>query len=200
MARPRLVSDKVILAAAYDILMEYGLRGLTFEKLAASVGLVPAALVRRFKNKRGLLLQVDRYALEHTTDKLEEAMRGTTSAVNAIIVLLATELAFASTLEHFINGQEFLLAVLRDRDLYANYERSFVQRHRQVMELLQRAQQDGELEEIADVSGLARHLETIQHGAGHVWAMTQDAPIEEYIRHHIEYALIPYRKRREVTM
>jgi AcrR family transcriptional regulator len=196
MARPKLVSDQNIIAAAYELLMEQGLRGLTFESLSSQVGLVPAALVRRFKSKQALLLEVDRYALERTNDKVAEAMEKTLSPIEAILAQFTTELEFASTLEKFANGQEFLLMDFRHQDLYSNYQISFEQRHQQVVELLQKAQDAGELQKIADVAELARHLEMLLHGAGHVWAMTRDVPIEQYIRRHVLIALKPYRKER----
>jgi AcrR family transcriptional regulator len=189
MARPRLVSDQTIITVAYDLLMSHGLRGLTFETLAAHVGLVPAALVRRFKNKQELILQIDRYALERTNVKVVEAIEKTASPIEAIIMQFTTELAFASTLEQFANGQEFLLMDFRNKKLYDNYQVSFEHRHQQVIDLLRQAQAVGELKKEGDMSDLARHLEMIAHGAGHVWAMVQDAPIEEYIRHHVVLAL-----------
>lgn len=197
MARPRLISDQSILAEAYDLLMERGPGDLTFESLGARVGLVPAALVRRFKNKQQLLLQVDRYGLERTNGKVQEAMDQSSSPVDAIIAQFTTELAFASSLERFANGQEFLLMDLRNTDMYKNYRVSFEHRHQQIIELLQEAQAKGDLTDISDMPELARHLEMLVHGAGHVWAMTQDGPIEEYIRHHVEFALASYKKGKE---
>ena len=82
----------------------------------------------------------------------------------------------------------------RDKKLYTNYQDSFEQRHQQVVELLQEAQSNGDLENVDDPDELARHLEMILHGSGHVWAMTQEAPIENYISHHVQLALAPYRK------
>lgn len=196
MARPRLVSDQTIITAAYDLLMEQGPRSLTFESLAKRVGLVPAALVRRFKNKQQLLLQVDKYGLHHTNTKVAEAIEDKKSPIDTIIAQFTAELAFASTLERFANGQEFLLMDFREKDLYNNYRTSFEHRHQQIIELLQQSQAAGELEEINNVADLARHLEMLLHGAGHVWAMTQEGPVEDYIKHHVLLALQPYRKKK----
>ncbi len=194
MPRPRLVSDQTIITAAYELLMEQGPRSLTFESLAKRVGLVPAALVRRFKNKQQLLLQVDRHGLELTNAKVAEAHEDKKSPIAAIIAQFTAELAFASSLERFANGQEFLLMDFRDKDLYKNYRVSFEHRHQQIVELLRESQAAGELGEIDNPSELARHLEMLIHGAGHVWAMTQDGPIETYIGQHVLLALEPYRK------
>lgn len=197
MARPRRVSDQTIITAAYDLLMDRGPSGLTFESLAAQVGMVPAALVRRFKNKQQLLLQVDRHALERTNTKVEKAMQETASPIDAIIAQFTTELAFASDLERFANGQEFLLMDFRDKNLYSNYQAMFTHRHQQVAELLQQAQAEGELVSDLNIDRLTRHLEMLLHGSGHVWAMTQEGPIEDYITQNVLLALEPYRKKKE---
>ncbi len=194
MARPRSISDQTIIAEAYELLMQHGPGNLTFERLGALVGLVPAALVRRFKSKQQLLVEIDRYALERTNAEVKEAMAHTASPTDTIIAQFTTEKAFASSLERFINGEEFLLMDLRNKNLYANYRISFEHRHKQVVELLQRAQTEGELEGVDSPDELARHLEMIMHGAGHVWAMTQEGPIERYVSHHVQLALRPYRK------
>jgi AcrR family transcriptional regulator len=175
--------------------MEHGPSSLTFESLSARVGLVPGALVRRFKNKQQLLMEIDRYAGELSTAKLKEALEKTASPIEAILAQFITEKAFASTLERFTNGEEFLLMDFRHKNLYTNYQVSFNQRHKQVDEFLQQAQAEGDLESVEDTDELARHLEMIMHGAGHVWAMTQEGPIEDYISHHVQLALKPYRKK-----
>jgi AcrR family transcriptional regulator len=196
MARPKSVDDQTIVAEAYDLLMERGPSGLTFEQLGARVGLVPAALVRRFATKKQLLLAVDQYALKLTNAKSREAMSKTSSPIEGIVAQFTTELGFASSVDRFVNGQEFLLMDLRDKDLYTNYRTSFQRRHQQIVELLEQAQAAGELEKIENVAELARHLQMILHGSGHVWAMTEEAPIETYIAEHVQLALAPYRKKK----
>ncbi len=197
MSRPRSISDQTIIAEAYKLLMDHGPSSLTFESLGTRVGLVPAALVRRFKSKQRLLLEIDRYALEYSNAKVEEAMEKSTSPIDAIIAQFTTEKAFASTIENFANGEEFLLMDFRDKNLYNNYQVSFQHRHKQIAELLQKAQDEGELEGIDNTDELARHLQMILHGSGHVWAMTQEGPIENYIMHHVQFALQRYRKKQK---
>lgn len=192
MARPRSISSQDILAEAYELLIEIGPGGFTFERLGKKVGLVPAALVRRFKNKKQLILETDRYALARTDEEVAKAINETHSPIEAIIAQFVTELKFASTIQRFTNGQEVLLADFRDKDLYANYRISFERRHKQIVELLTQAQTDGILGEVADMDELARHLEMVVHGSGHVWAITQEGPIQDYITHYVHYSLAPY--------
>jgi len=192
MARPQSIPNQDILAEAYELLMEVGPAKFTFERLAAKVGLVQTALIRRFSSKRGLMLAVDRYALELTNKAVFEAVRSTQSPVEAIIAQFVTEMNYATTVERFANGQEFLLHDFRDKELYDNYRLSFERRHLQIVQLLTRAQQDGLLIGIDKSNELARQLEMVAHGASHVWAMTGEYTIGECIRRYVNLTLKPY--------
>lgn len=192
MARPRSISSQDILAEAYGLIMEVGPGKFTFERLGQRVGLVPTALIRRFRNKKQLMLEIDRYALELTNKEVFKAIEEARSPVEAIIVQFITEMKYASTVERFANGQEFLLYGFRDKGLYDNYRISFERRHLQVAQLLMRAQEDGLLTGIDNINELARHLEMVLHGAGHVWAMTQEGTIEDCIRRYVDLTLKPY--------
>jgi AcrR family transcriptional regulator len=194
MVRPRSVSDQTIISAAYEMIMAHGPSNLTFEKLGAEVGLVPAALVRRFKTKQDLLLAIDRYALQQTNARVEAVAAQNASPIDTIIAQYTTELGFATSVERFANGQEFLLMDFRDKNLYANYKESFEERHQQVITLLQQARASGELCDDIDLDELTEHLEMVLHGAGHVWSMSQNSPIEQYISRHVQLALRPYRQ------
>jgi AcrR family transcriptional regulator len=195
MARPRSISNEAILAETYELLMEIGPSRFTFERLGERVGLVPAALSRRFKSKKQLLLEVDRYALERISKETYKAIRETKSPIEAIITQFVTEMKYATTVERFTNGQEFLLQDLRDKDLYDSYQISSERRHLHVVQLLVRAQEDGLLQGIDNFNELARLLEMIARGAGHVWATTQQDTVEECIRRYIMLALKPYTSR-----
>jgi AcrR family transcriptional regulator len=192
-ARPKKVSDEQLVASAYELLMEHGPKSLTFEKLGEKVGLVPAALVRRFKNKQGLLMEVDRYAVARSSAYRKEAMDAHDSPIDAILAGFITELSFATTLENFIHGVEFLLMDLADKDLYDNYHVSFRMRHKEVADLIRKAQAKGELSADINPEEISRLLQLIVHGSGHVWAMSQEGPIEDYINHFVRLALKPYR-------
>src|SRR3954453_134130 len=56
MARPRLVSDAVLLDAAREVLAELGPLKLTLAAVGSRVGLAAPTLMQRFGSKRGLLL------------------------------------------------------------------------------------------------------------------------------------------------
>jgi AcrR family transcriptional regulator len=193
MARPKTVTDEALVEAAYELVIAGGPKILTFEKLGERVGLVPAALVRRFSSKHRLLAEVDKYALARSNEKLQMIMAQHDSPIDAILAGFVAEMSFASTIERFIHGQEWLLMDLADKDLYTNYHASFHERYAQVQKLLKQAQARGEISSDIDTKELAQFLQMILHGAGHVWAMDQEGPIEDYINKYVQLALRPYR-------
>jgi AcrR family transcriptional regulator len=172
--------------------MEVGPSHFTFERLAQKVNLVPAALIRRFKNKKQLMLDIDRFALELTNKGVYKAIQETQSPIEAIIAQFVAEMKYATSVERLANGQEFLLHDFRDKDLYNNYRLSFERRHLQVVHLLMRAQREGLLVTFENLNELARQLEMIAHGAGHVWAMTGEYALDECIRRYVQLTLKPY--------
>ena len=193
MARPQTVTDTAIVEAALEIMFEYGPGGLTFEKLGQRVGLVPAALVRRFSTKRDLVRAADRFALKRSQERLDKVLAEHDAPIEAILAEFIAEKSFASTLDRFIHGEEFLLMDLADKDLYTNYRMSFQERHQRVVEMLEKAKARGELEANLNAEEIAQFLQMILHGAGHVWAMDQKGSIDEYITRYVLLALEPYR-------
>lgn len=192
MTRPRTVPTDTILRAAYGIIMSEGPRALTFSRLSAEFELVPAALVKRFKSKRQLLVAVDCYALEQSNSAMQHTLQLHGSPIDAIIAMLVNELSFATSTENFVHGQSFLLLDFTYPELYVNYRVSVKQRHQHIVELLGQAQKKGILQPAVPVEELARMLQLVQQGAGHLWAMTQEEPIAAYMERYIRFALQPY--------
>src|SRR4051794_26254279 len=67
MARPRSVSDAIVLDAALDIVHRSGPAALSFGALAAASGLAGSTIVQRFGSKEGLL----RATLARAWDRLD---------------------------------------------------------------------------------------------------------------------------------
>lgn len=56
MSRTKKLSDHDLLLIAFDVIAREGFSSFTFEQVGKAVGLSPAALVKRFKNKKQLTL------------------------------------------------------------------------------------------------------------------------------------------------
>jgi len=192
MSRPRRVANDVVYKAAHDIIMQHGPRSLTFQSLGDATGLVPAALVRRFRTKQQLLLEIDMYWLEVAADTLTEAASRHDSPLEAIISTLSNEMSFATSADIYINGLAFLLEGLASPKLYTNYQTAFRHRQKGIEYLLEAAKKKRELRSDVNSSELSRLLQIIQQGACHMWIMTQEGPIESSIEQYLRLALRPY--------
>ena len=58
MARKKLISDDEVLDAALPVMVREGPAGFTLAKLAAEIGIAPATLIQRFKDKKTLINRV----------------------------------------------------------------------------------------------------------------------------------------------
>lgn len=192
MSRPRRITNDAIYKAAHEIIMQYGPDKLTFQTLSARTGLVPAALVRRFKNKEQLLIEVDAYCLETGANTLVEAAERFDSSLDAIVYGLSNEMKFAISASVYINGLAFLLKSLSSPGLYKNYQVAFGRQMDDIQQLLERAVANKELKQDTDCAELAKLLQITQQGACHIWIMSQEEPIEKCVERHIRALLRMY--------
>lgn len=192
MSRPRRITNEAIYEAAHEIIMEHGLDSLTFQALSDAAGLVPAALVRRFKSKQRLLVEVDRYCLETAANVLAEAAGRFESALDAIVYGLSSEMKFAVSAKVYINGLAFLLKSLDSPELYKNYQAAFKRQEDDIRQLLEKAVMQNELAQDVDCAKLAKLLQITQQGACHMWIMLQEEPIERCIERNLRTLLRTY--------
>ena len=192
MSRPRRVTNESIYEAAHEIIMQYGPDKLTFQTLSDRTGLVPAALVRRFKSKGQLFIEVDTYCLESAANTLAETAERFDSPLEAIVHGLSNDMKFATSARIYINGLAFLLKSLSSAELYKNYRIAFRRQADDMQQLLQKAVAQNELKQDTDCAGLAKLLQITQQGACHMWIMSQEEPIEKCLERHIRALLRPY--------
>ena len=189
MSRPRRITNEAIYEAAHEIIMQYGPERLTFQSLSDSTGLVPAALVRRFKSKEQLFIEVDTYCLETAANTLAETAERFDSPLEAVIDGLSNEMKFAASSRVYINGLAFLLKSLSSAELYKNYQVAFRRQTDDIRRLLEKAVAQKELKHDTDCAELAKLLQVTQQGACHAWIMSQEEPIEKCVERHLRTLL-----------
>lgn len=199
MSRPQRVTNETIYEAAHEIIMQHGPDSLTFQTLGKTTGLVPAALVRRFKSKKQLFIEVDAYCLEIGADALAEAAERFDSALDAIVYGLSSDMGFAVSANIYINGLAFLLKGLETPELYKNYQAAFKRQEHDIRQLLEKAVAQKELRQDTDCVELAKLLQITQQGACHMWIMSQEEPIETCIERHLRALLAVYKVNLRLT-
>lgn len=192
MPRPRTASDEQILQAATRAMARLGPSDLTLADVAREAGLSPAALVKRFGSKRGLLLAVSR-AGASGMDACFEMVREKHASPLAALVAAATDFAAAvKTPDEMGNHLAFLQIDVCDpdfrepmrqmsRDMLRGYER-----------LLDEAVAADELRK-CDTRALARVLNATVGGSMIAWAVFRTGTAKNWVKKDVETLLAPYR-------
>ena len=76
MARPRVIDDERLLAAAQELLFEIGPAAFTLQRVAERGGVSAATLIKRFGSKQELFLALSRRWVDSITPALEAAEAG----------------------------------------------------------------------------------------------------------------------------
>lgn len=194
MARPVKATDSDIFEAVFSIILEDGMENLTFDSVAAKVGLVRTAIANRFGNKHTLLAAADAYYLAQSSNLLEQAAATEPTAINAIINGLCAEMRFATSPKAYSNSLSLLSLNITTPELYQNYRQAYGVQQASIASLLERAKEEGELRRDIDAHEVAQQIQIAQQGAAHTWMVLQEESMESYIKRSIQAILKPYRR------
>ncbi|MFD7152977.1 TetR/AcrR family transcriptional regulator [Kribbella sp. NPDC059898] len=192
MARPRLVSDDVILDATREVLAELGPVKLTLAAVGARVGLAPPTLMQRFGSKRGLLLaSAARSPL--MVQRLAEAVAGrNTSPLATLRDFALSAVAHIEHREQLGNGLGFVQLDVADPE----FRRHALAHSAAIVDSCDRfyraAVEAGELRAGTDVPALARHTLVCFNGALQVWAVNGWGSLTEFLGQQLDLMIAPY--------
>ena len=193
MARPRTVSDEKILWATIGAMSRLGPVKLTLADVAQDVGLSPAALVKRFGSKRGLLLAVSKAGSAGMEGGFA-AMREKAASPLAALLEATTMLArHTRSAEELANHLAFLQVDVTDPEFRAEMlamSRATLDGYRG---LLDDAVKKKELR-ACDTKQLARTVSAVVGGSLIAWAVFRKGTAVAWVRADVEAVLAPYRR------
>jgi AcrR family transcriptional regulator len=190
--RPRKVTDEQILDAAQRAIALHGPAQLTLAHIAGEVGVVPAALVQRFKSKRGLLVALAERAAGEVEAIFETAIAANESPIAALHQALASFVAGIDSPTTLANSLAFLQLDLVDPDLKNSAVAQSREMRAQIRLLLQAATFAGELVR-HDHGRLAQAVYTTYSGSLITWAIDGNRPLNAWLQTDIDTLLTPYR-------
>ncbi|TCC55862.1 TetR/AcrR family transcriptional regulator [Kribbella pittospori] len=192
MARPRLVSDDVILDATRQVLAELGPVKLTLAAVGSRVGLAAPTLVQRFGSKRGLLLASAARSPVMVLRAVEESQARNTSPLATLRDFALTAVAHIKHREELGNGLGFVQLDVADPEFREHALAHSAAIVDSCARLYRAAQEAGELRPDADVLALARHTLVCFNGALQVWAVTGWGSLTEFLSEQLDLMLAPY--------
>ena len=192
MPRPRVATDQQIIAGTIAAIGKHGPAKLTLAHVADEVGITPAALVRRFGSKAGLLAAVAADAADYADSAFDEAARVSASPVDALLGGLASFAGDIKTRTELANHLAMLQLDIADptlREQAARQARTVLDR---IGALLSDAADAGQLS-TDDPALLADAIYTTYSGALITWAIDGRGDLGGWIRQKVENILQPYR-------
>jgi AcrR family transcriptional regulator len=190
--RRRTVSDDEILHATMSAMSRHGPIDMTLAHVAGAVGVTPAALIKRFGSKRGLLLAVSRAGSTGMAAAFAQ-LRASAKSPLAALIDATTQLARGTrSPEEAAHHLAFLHTDVTDPD----FRKPMVEMTRATLagytNLIGDAIAKRELRD-CDPPTLARVLYAIVGGSMITWAVLRKGSAEACVRADIEAALAPYR-------
>ncbi len=191
--RPRTVSDDAIYAAALSVLAEHGSSGLTLARLAAALGVTPAAVRQRFGSKRGLLLEIARRRTSGVGAGFAAARSPGGSPLDVLETALLARLEGLTEPVRLANGISAYVDNAGDPDLRAMFEAELLEMERQVGLLLREAADAGEID-ITVTPEFVSAVFAAFEGAITVWAIAPRGRVEDRVREALA-VVIPVARR-----
>lgn len=190
--RPRRVDDSALLESAVKVMGRTGPAALTLALVATEAGVVPATLVQRFKNKRGLMVALSQAHAEQAAERYRLAARHSLHPLDALSELVVGEWDPTTTPQVFANHLAFLCADLVDEELRAITLATQQAQDRAAHGLLDSAAAAGALATGTDTSALTTTVQSAVAGAGLMWAMDRQGTLAARLHCTLERALSPH--------
>lgn len=191
--RPRQVDDSALLQSTVTVMGRTGPAAFTLALVAAEAGVVPATLVQRFKNKRGLIVALSRAHADHAAERHARAARHSLHPLDALADLVVNDWDPAITPQVFANHLAFFCADLVDEELRSITLATQQARDLAVRALLDSAVAAGTLAPGTNTAELTDTLRSAVAGAGLLWAMDHQGTLATRLRGALELALSPHR-------
>jgi AcrR family transcriptional regulator len=192
MARPRLVSDDVILDAARQVLAELGPVKLTLAAVGAKVGLAPPTLMQRFGSKRGLLLACAARSPLTVLRAAEEAAARNASPLATLRDFALSAVAHIRRREELGNGLGLVQLDVADPEFRQHALAHSFAIVDSCDKFYRAAVDAGELRADTDVPGLARHTLVCFNGALQVWAVTGWGSLHDFLTEQLDRMIAPH--------
>lgn len=192
MARPRTHSDEDFFAAAHAAVMELGGRA-TLADIAARAGVTPAALVRRFGNKRAFLVRLSERWIAGLDVQLEAAERGVadpTERLEAVAVSGLVELDDGARAAHQLSA---LADDLQDEELTALLATGYERTRDRLRTIMEEPQVARALPGSPPAHEAADLLHAMVHGTALLWSLRPTGSLVEVTRARVRAVIAPWR-------
>jgi AcrR family transcriptional regulator len=182
------MSDEAIYLAGLAVLTEHGSDGITLARVAALLGVTPAAVRQRLGSKRGLLVEMARRRAEQTEGRFAAARAACSSPLEALLA------AFAAQLDQIREPQRLAHAIsaytdnVGDPDMRAAFAAELASMEGHVGDLLAEAAACGEIAGPVTAELVSTLLAAVE-GTMLIWSIAPRGDIEQRIDEAVRVVL-----------
>lgn len=191
MARPKILSDSVVLSTAFEIISREGFESFTFAQVGKATGLSPAALVKRFKTKRHLAFLARNQKWDENLSKMNSIRIDQLNGLGGIFAFLRL---IARSVDSKRLGEHLRWLGTEADDLKAKKKVAayFAETRSILFRLIQEAITNRELKTMIDPEDFAMTLEALVQGAIFQFAFLTGRSIERHLSKRILSVLQPF--------
>lgn len=171
MARKKTISDDEVLDAALPVMVREGPAGFTLAKLAAEIGIAPATLIQRFKDKKTLILRVFERDNERFAEWVGAQPKG--RGVDKVLALFSADDMYGDGEEDFADHLLWLREDFRDPALNKLSRARFRMLRKAIAERMPRTLVSNEIG--------AQLLEAQWQGALNQWGFFREGRLSDYV-------------------
>jgi AcrR family transcriptional regulator len=182
------MTDDAIYGAALTVLADRGSAGLTLARLAAALGVTPAAVRQRFGSKRGLLLEMARRRASEVEAGFSDARAGHRSRLDALEAALLARLVGLTEPVRLANAISAYVDNAGDPELRALFDAELTAMERCVGVLLEEAADAGEIAGPVTPQFTSALFAAFE-GALTVWAIAPRGQVEDRVRETLDVVL-----------
>lgn len=195
MSRTKKISDSRVLEMAFDVISKEGFQSFTFEQVGKVVGLSPATLVKRFKNKKRLALLARNQKWEHNIGQIESNKFKQLYALQGIFDFL--KMIAASVNSKRLGEHAIWLGMEACHPSSKRKVAGYFEVTRGVFtRLLSEAILEKELSAEIEPKAFSKTLEALVQGSIFQFAFLYEGSIETHLISHFRNILAPYMKQK----
>jgi TetR/AcrR family transcriptional regulator, transcriptional repressor for nem operon len=168
MPRVQLFDKETVLKNAMEVFWKKGFNGTSTRDLEKATGLGTSSIYNSFGDKESLFFETLQYYLEAEQSNVSQRIKDSTSALNALKALLECLLQRGGTVEIEAKGCFMVNSITELANHHPKLSQfateARIRAIAKLTELLQRAQQLGEIPARSDLNQLAIYLQTVIMG------------------------------------
>lgn len=181
MSRQKQISDHKVLEATLKVICEKGPSNFSLADVSVEVGISPATIIQRFKNKNELLLETFKFFNKNFEDLVTAKDYSDRSSTDALVDLLV-EMSERFEMGQIGNQLELLVRDVVDPQMNKIAKEHFYLFRKKVKQIISEGIKTGEFHKADSADDLVILLEAFWIGVVIQWAIFKNGSLKNWVK------------------